>query len=112
MCLFCNCSSILVPFRMAAGSLQAKKPKPIVFLVAFANLLLLPVISPLLALPPGLHLLCNYLGWPSWVPVGPLAAALVFPLVGWLYWLVLPLQGRLLQRREQTILLEVTEETE
>jgi hypothetical protein len=111
-CLFCNCSSILAPFRMAAGTLQAKKPKAIVFVVAFLNLLLVPLVSPILAVPPGLAMLVVYLGGPSWAPVGPLAAAIILPLVAWVYWLVLPIQGRLLQRREQAILLEVTEETE
>jgi hypothetical protein len=36
----------------------------------------------------------------------------MFASVAALYWFILPFQGRLLQRREQTILREVTEETE
>lgn len=112
LCLFCNYSAILAPYKLAVGTLQAKKPKAIVFLVMFINLLLLPLVAPILLLPPGAQLLATYLEWPPWLPVGPLAAAAVLPLVAWAYWLILPAQGRLLQRREQTILLEVTEDTE
>ena len=110
--LFCNCSAILAPYRMAAGTLQAKKPKAVVFVAAFLNLLVMPLVSPVLFVPPGLQVLSAYLGWSPWLPVGPLAAAVMLLLVAWVYWLLLPAQGRLLQRREQAILLEVTEEVE
>ena len=97
---------------MAPGTLQAKKPKAIVFVVALLNLLVIPLVSPVILVPPGLQLLAQFLDWPAWVPVGPLAAAVILPLVAWAYWALLPAQGRLLQRREQAILLEVTEEVE
>ena len=110
--LFCNLAAILAPYRMAPGTLQAKKPKAIVFVVALLNLLVIPLVSPVILVPPGLQLLAQFLDWPAWVPVGPLAAAVILPLVAWAYWALLPAQGRLLQRREQAILLEVTEEVE
>jgi len=110
--LLSNFSSILAPFRMTPGTLKAKKPKAIVFLAVFVNFFALALVSPLLVAPPGCEVLAAYLEWPRWFPAGALAAAAILPLVAWGYWLALPFQGRLLQRREQTILLEVTEETE
>jgi hypothetical protein len=57
-------------------------------------------------------LLFSKLGWLPWLPVNLLAAAMILAAAAGLYRAVLPLQGRLLQRREQTILSEVTEEVE
>ena len=52
------------------------------------------------------------LEWPAWIPVNLLATVAVLAGTLWLYRGLLPVQGRLLQRREQTILREVTEEIE
>ena len=111
-CLAANYSSILAPYRMAPGSLQAKKPKPIIILAVFANLLLMPLLSPLVLIPPALHIWFNWAGWLPWFPVAPVAAAVILALTVLLYRAVLPSQGRLLQRREQMILLAVTEEVD
>jgi hypothetical protein len=58
------------------------------------------------------QLVFELLGWAPWLPVNILVSVIVLAAVACLYWFVLPFQGRLLQRREQTILREVTEETE
>jgi hypothetical protein len=63
-------------------------------------------------LPASLALLFSSQGWTPWLPVNLLATVALLAAIGCLYWNLLPFQGRLLQRREQTILREVTEETE
>ena len=111
-CLFCNLCSILAPYRLAQGTLQAKKAKPIVFLAVFCAMLMAPMALPLILIPPGLQLLFASLGWAPWLPVNVLSALVILAGVLCLYWSLLPLQGRLLQKREQIILREVTEEVE
>jgi hypothetical protein len=111
--LMCNVVSILTPYRMAPGTLQAKKPKPIVFLAIAITMTSLPIVLSPTFIPPILQLICSFLsGVPEWLPVDLLASVAVLCGVAWLYWSILPAQGRLLQRREQRILSEVTEEAE
>jgi ABC-2 type transport system permease protein len=113
--MFCLCGNLLAifaPYRMAAGSLQAKKPKAIVFVAAFASMLLLPIVLAPILIPPGLQWLFAFQGWAPWLPINLLASLTLLAVVIWLYTLLLPLEGRLLYRREQAILKEVTEETE
>ena len=47
-----------------------------------------------------------------WLPVNLFASILMLAGAVWVYWLLLPLEGRLLQRREQAILPQVTEALE
>jgi hypothetical protein len=110
--LVTNWVSILAPYRLAQGTLQARKPKAIVFLAVFGSLLVLPFVMLPILIPPGLEFLAQGLEWPRWLPVGLVSGTLLLGGTIWLYRGLLPIQGRLLQRREQKILLEVTEETE
>ncbi len=110
--LMCNLAAILLPYRLAPGTLQAKKPKPIVFVGVFATMLLTPIIVLPIAIPAGLQFLFTRLEWLPWLPVNVIAAVPILVIVAALYRVLLPLEGRLLQRREQTILREVTEEVE
>jgi hypothetical protein len=110
--LLCNLLSILAPFRLASGTLQAKKPKAMVFVAVLITMLCAPVMMVPLLIPAGLRLLFTFLGWVPWLPVNLLATLGLLVVAGCLYWYVLPLEGRLLERREQTILREVTEEAE
>ncbi len=110
--LACNLLSVLVPYRLTPGTLQAKKPKPVVFLGVFLTMLALPVLAVPILIPPGLEMLFSFLGWAPWLPVNLLGSAVLLVIAGAVYWLVLPLEGRLLQSREQKILQEVTEEAE
>jgi hypothetical protein len=111
-CLLCNMVSILAPYRMSAGTLKAKKPKAIVFVAVFATMLLTPVVLLPILIPQALQLLFSFQGWVPWLPVNFLSSAILLALIGCLYWVLLPLQGQLLQRRELAILKEVTEEVE
>jgi hypothetical protein len=110
--LACNLVAMLTPYRLAVGTLQAKKPRPVVFLAIFITMLTLPLLLVPLLIPPGLQLLFSLEGWMPWLPVNLLASGVLLAAMAGLYWLILPLEGRLLQRREQTILREVTEEVE
>jgi hypothetical protein len=112
VCISSNLTSILLPYRLAPGTLKAKKPRPLVIL---GLILFAPAFSITLApvfIPAGLQALSIALGWAPWLPVNLLVTLILVPLVGWVYWLVLPMLGSLLQRRELTILREVTEEIE
>ncbi|HVM48155.1 MAG TPA: hypothetical protein VMU04_09010 [Candidatus Acidoferrum sp.] len=107
-----NLASILTPYRLATGTLQARKPKAIVFLSLFAGMLCLPFIALPMILPAILQLVCSTFDLVPWLPVDLAATLVLAAAAAGIYWLVLPLQGRLLARREQKILQEVTEETE
>ena len=111
-CLTSNLLAVLVPYRLSQSSLQAKKPKPIVFLAVFLSLLVMPLVMAPVLIPPGLQLLWSLEGWAPWLPVNLLVTLALLAGVGWLYRGLLPLEGGLLQRREQAILKEVTEEVE
>jgi hypothetical protein len=112
MALFSNMYSILVPFRMALGSLKAQKPPASVVLSSLLGTLLLPFVFLPLALPALIYLLFHSQGWMPWLPIGLLTAILVLGAAIALYIGVIPAQGRLLQRRELHILKQVTEEVE
>jgi hypothetical protein len=111
-CLPCNLASILVPYRMALGTLQAKKVKPIVLLGALISLGSLPLVLLPMLVAPGLQVLFSYMEWVPWLPVDLLASLGMLAVVVLLYRLLLPAEGRLLQRRELVVLREVTEEVE
>jgi len=110
--LMCNLAAILVPYRMAPGTLQAKKPKPVVFVAIFATMFLAPFLAAPIAIPPVLQFLFTRMNWLPWLPVNLIAATAILGAVIALYRVLLPLEGRLLERREQNILREVTEEVE
>jgi hypothetical protein len=110
--LACNLVSIYAPYRFAAGTLKAKKPKAVTILAVFITLFLLPLVMIPLLVPTGLQVLFSSQGWAPGLPVNLLATCGILAGVAWIYRLLLPLEGRLLQRREQAILKEVTEEVE
>jgi hypothetical protein len=109
---FCNFLSILLPYRLSPGTLQAKKPKAIVFLGVFLGLIATPLLMAPAFVPPGLQYAFAHFGWLPWFPVNLIASVFILAVVACVYWLVLPFQGRLLQAGEKRILREVTEETE
>jgi hypothetical protein len=111
-CLACNFLSILTPYRLSPNTLQAKKPKPIVFLAVLVSMLSLPIVLLPIMIPPALQLVFNTFDWVPWLPINALATFIMFAAAVGLYYLLLPAQGRLLQRRELSILCEVTEEVE
>jgi len=107
-----NGLSIIAPYRVAQGSLKATKPPPKVMLTMFLGLLVSPFAALAILSPFGLELLCRQMKWLVGVPVQLLASALLLPLAGAIYLASLGPLGRLLQKREQRILLAVTRETD
>jgi hypothetical protein len=110
-CTIGNLSSILLPFRVASGSLKPSKQSWQVALGMFALMLTFPfAISPIF-IPPFLGMLASLAGWSAGLVqlVSALGLAAVAVL---LYALTLQPLGRLLQRRETKILRAVTEVVE
>jgi hypothetical protein len=105
-----NFVSVVVPFRVAPGSLKPTKMPGGTILLSFLLHLLFPLmIAPVFLAPVGAWLLA------SWLPAGPanlLISSLLLALAALCYRLALPPLGNLLQRREQRILDIVTHEVE
>jgi ABC-2 type transport system permease protein len=104
--------SIIAPYRIPSGSLRPAKPSGKTFLIVFLSQLLLPVlILPVAAVDLASFGLSKWLGWSMEYPC-VLGSVLAAVLIGFLFKLCLEPLGRLLERREKQILLEVTEESD
>lgn len=110
--LACNTLSIMSPYRFAPGSLQMKKPKSAVFMGMILTMMAVPLIMVPATVPPLAQLALAKMGLLPWFPANLVLTLLLLELVLLLYSALLPAQGRLLQKREQRILDEVTHETE
>ena len=112
MSILGNLASILVPFRVAAGSIKATKASGMTIIMAFGCHLLSILAMFLIAAPPLTGMLVAWL-WPLPASLVTLATAIVLAGVALLvYWLTLAPLGRLLERRGPRILEMVTHETE
>lgn len=107
-----NLISILVPQRIAPGTLRPTKAKTeMIFLMIAIQLIFLLTVSPIF-LPALLELLWQKANWPDFVPVNFIFSALLCAAALLMYWQLLAPFGRLLQRRETKILEIVTAEVE
>lgn len=104
--------SVLVPYRIASGTLKPTKiPAMTVFLIMVSHMLLPAAMIPIF-LPPALGLLLSKAGW---LPAAMVNFFLSIGLLGILalfYWLSLTGLGNLLQQQEKKILQVVTQEVE
>jgi ABC-2 type transport system permease protein len=110
--LFCalgNLASILVPYRIAAGSLKPSKQSWQTSLLLMLVHVSFPLVASPVFLPPLLGFGVERLGWLPAAPVHLVSAGVMVVAFAALYWLTLPAMGRLLQRRETRILRAVTE---
>jgi hypothetical protein len=108
-----NVASILVPYRIAAGSLRPTKVNGLTQLLIFLTHLLFPLAAAPVYLPPALGLLLDQtLGPPAGAVATPACAAVFALLSALLYWRTSGPLGDLLQRRERAILPVVTQEVE
>ncbi|MEX0936867.1 MAG: hypothetical protein WDZ59_03330 [Pirellulales bacterium] len=108
-CMAGNLISILAPFPVKAGSMQAAKPSVIGILIQFICMLILyPLALIPTLLPLGVDLLLEHLGRRGSVPVYLLLSLVELVIILYIYKHVLVAQGSLLQRREQKILARVT----
>jgi hypothetical protein len=103
-CLVANLQSILAPMAMRAGAFKPANPRATVIFIQMAFGMLTPLLYAPLLLPLGVEYGLEQLGWPSGVPVCLVLTLAACALVLWVYRLVLPSEGNLLQRREQKIL--------
>jgi ABC-2 type transport system permease protein len=107
-----NLVSILVPFRIAPGTLRPTKTKiEIVLLMMVLQMVLMTTFAPIF-LPAFLEWLWRHAGWPDIVPVNLILSAAFCGTMVLIYWQTLGPLGRLLQRRETKILETITTEVE
>jgi ABC-2 type transport system permease protein len=107
-----NLCSILMPYRIAPGSLKPTKPPALLILMQFVTHLCFPVIVFPVFVPPLLGLLATRTGWANGDLLNLLSSAVTLGLAIFFYRRSLGPLGRLLQRREQRILETVTREVE
>jgi ABC-2 type transport system permease protein len=107
-----NVLSILVPYRIQAGSLKPTKMPGLAMLMMFLSHMFFPVVMTPVFLSPLAGLLWRHAGLPSAVPVNFIFSVLLAVVAVILYWQTLAPLGRLLHRRETKILSVVTVEVE
>jgi ABC-2 type transport system permease protein len=107
-----NLLSVLVPYRIAPGSLKPTKSSTKTNLLIFASRLLFPTAMLPIFLVPALALLFSSLGWLKAATTNFFLSAVLFGLLAFFYRLSLVPLGELLQRREKQILQVVTKEVE
>jgi len=107
-----NLCSILMPYRIAPGSLKPTKPPALLIFLQIVTHLCFPLIMFPVFLPPILGLLVDKAGWFLGAPVNLAASTVMLCLAAFFYRRSLAPLGRLLQTREQRILTVVTQEVE
>jgi hypothetical protein len=107
-----NLISILVPCRIAAGSLKPTKSSTKTTILMLVSRLFFPMVMTPIFFPPALGWLFSKVGWLPSAPVNLFFSAAVLALLALFYRLSLGPLGELLQRREKEILEVVTKEIE
>ena len=108
VCLVCNVVSILFPLPTAAGATKPVQVKTLPVLANLAVMGLLPIAFLPLLVPLGVELLVAYLTGFDFLPLALPLSVGVLAAFALLYRAVLPIEGRLLARREQAVLATVT----
>jgi hypothetical protein len=103
-CLVANIQAILAPMAIRAGSFKPVNPRAIPVLIQMAFALFCPILFAPMLLPLGIEFVLEQLDLLHGVPVCLLLSVLECIGVIFLYRLLLPWQGSLLQGREQKIL--------
>jgi hypothetical protein len=107
-----NLISVLVPYRIAAGSLKPTKSSTKTGVLIFVSRMFFPILMIPIFFPPAMGLLWSSVGWLPAAPVNLLFSAILLALLAFFYRLSLNPLGELLQRREKQILEVVTKEIE
>lgn len=107
-----NFFSVLVPYRVASGSLKPTKSSTKTNLLIFVSRLLFPTVMSPIFLPAAMGLLWSRVGWLPAAPTNLLLSAVLLGLLIFFYRLSLAPLGNLLQKREKDILQVVTQEVE
>jgi hypothetical protein len=111
-CLLANLLAIIAPMPIAAGSLKPANPRVIPVLLHVAFTLVLPLLLAPTLLPLGIEVLLEALQWVRGVPIYMFLSIVECVVVVYVYRLVVSLEGRFLQAREQKILEIVTSKGE
>jgi ABC-2 type transport system permease protein len=107
-----NLISVLVPYRIAAGSLKPTKSSTKTGILIFVSRIFFPMLMAPIFFPPAMGLLWSSVGRLPAAPVNLFCSAALFALLALFYRLSLRPLGELLQRREKEILQVVTKEIE
>ena len=111
-CMLANCLSILAPVAVAAGSMKAANFKGVPLLFHMGFIFLFPLAMLPTLLPLGVEALVEWLNENRRLPICLVLSVLECAAVVMVYRFVLPLEGALLQAREQKILETVTTKDE
>jgi ABC-2 type transport system permease protein len=107
-----NLLSILVPYRIQAGTLKPTKLPGLAMLVLMLCHFLFPIAMAPAFVPPLAEFLWRGAGWPTAMPVNLILSVALAGVIAFAYWQTLGPLGRLLQSRETKILGIVTVEVE
>ena len=107
-----NLISVLVPYRVAPGSLKHSKSSTKTGFLIFISRMFFPMIMAPIFFPPAMGMLWSKVGWLPAAPVNLFFSAALLALLAFFYRLSLGPLGELLQRREKEILEVVTKEVE
>jgi ABC-2 type transport system permease protein len=107
-----NLISVLVPYRIAAGSLKPTKSSTKTAVLIFLSRMFFPMLMVPIFIPPVIGLLFSGAGWFPAAPVNLFFSVVLLALLAFFYRLSLGPLGELLQRREKEILQVVTKEIE
>ncbi|CAN5592602.1 hypothetical protein BH10PLA2_BH10PLA2_20970 [soil metagenome] len=103
-CLIGNLSSILVPLRIAQGTMKPMNTKVLPILAHVGMMLLLPAVLSITMAPFLVHYVLRNLGWIGSLPLAPVLALLECAVIAIFYYFAVGWEGDLLQAREQKIL--------
>ena len=107
-----NLISVLVPYRVAPGSLKPTKSSTKTTILIIVSGMFFPMLMAPIFFPPAIGLLLSGVGWLPAAPVNLFFSAALLALMALFYRLSLSPLGELLQRREKEILQVVTKEVE
>jgi hypothetical protein len=107
-----NMLSILVPYRIQAGSMKPTKMPAKATLLIFAGHALFPVFMIPAIVPAVAEMIWQFTGGAKWIPVSLILSALLAAVAVFAYWRSLAPLGRFLQRREMAVLAQVSTEVE
>ncbi len=107
-----NMLSILVPYRIQAGSMKPTKLPAKATLLLFAGHLLFPVFMIPAAVPAVAEMIWQFTGGAKWVPVSLILSVVLAAAAVLIYWRSLAPLGRYLQRREMAMLTQLSAEVE
>ena len=112
LCIFGNWMSILIPFAVKPGAVNAANQSLTNAVVQFLAMAVLPVLVIPLGAPLAAEIILKEMDIVNGVPIYFLAMLVEFPIILLLYLLCVRHQGQLLERRQQRILDVVSEKVE